>query len=148
MLEEERWTYRQVGGCVNPPTRLTHSRSQVIDAAEALARELIASFHVTPGTTVAIAGRNTPQWVIAFIAITLCGAIVLPVNSWLSGEELRYILADASAIGVIADQPRLEAVDSSSSGRASFLQAQGMWAMHMNVSEPQLLKVRNVIAMA
>jgi long-chain acyl-CoA synthetase len=41
--------------------------------------------------------RNLPEWIMAFWAITLAGAIVVPLNAWWSGEELRYGLEDSGS---------------------------------------------------
>ena len=46
-------------------------------------------FGMAQGDRVAIAMRNLPEWVMAFWATTLTGAIVVPLNAWWSGEELR-----------------------------------------------------------
>jgi long-chain acyl-CoA synthetase len=60
-----------------------------------LAHRLIDEFGVEQGDRVAIVMRNLPEWVMAFWAITLTGAVVVPLNAWWSGEELRYGLEDS-----------------------------------------------------
>ena len=69
-------------------TRLTYS--QACDRAAAIAHQLIHRYGVEKGERVAIGMRNCPEWVIAFMAITSCGAISVSLNGWWSGEELEY----------------------------------------------------------
>ncbi len=54
--------------------------------------------------------RNLPEWVMAFWAITLTGAIVVPLNAWWSGEELRYGLEDSGSKIAFVDTQRAEAI--------------------------------------
>lgn len=65
-------------------------------------------YGVKPGDRVAILCRNNPQWMMAFIAITSIGAIVVPMNAWWTTEELEYGFEDSGAVVVIADRQRAE----------------------------------------
>ena len=67
---------------------------------------------ITAGDRVAIAMRNNPEWAIAFVAATLSGAVVVPVNSWGKTEELSYALRDSGSKMLICDAPRLRLLDS------------------------------------
>ncbi len=87
-------------------TRLTYSQAH--DRAAALAHQLIHRYGVEKGDRVAIGMRNCPEWVIAFMAITSCGAISVSLNAWWSGEELEYGLKDSGARLVFLDRPRYE----------------------------------------
>ena len=75
-----------------------------------LAHRLQDKFSDRPGDRVAIAMRNLPEWVMAFWAITLTGAIVVPLNAWWSGEELRYGLEDSGSKIAFVDTQRAEAI--------------------------------------
>jgi long-chain acyl-CoA synthetase len=75
-----------------------------------LAHRLRDEFSVAPGDRVAIAMRNLPEWVMAFWAITLTGAIVVPLNAWWSGEELRYGLEDSGSKLAFVDTQRAETI--------------------------------------
>jgi long-chain acyl-CoA synthetase len=72
----------------------------------ALTHALVTDFGVKNGDRVAIAMRNFPEWSVAFWAAVCAGAIVVPVNAWLSGEELDYCVADSGANVMICDQAR------------------------------------------
>ncbi len=73
-----------------------------------LARRLRDRFAVAKGDRVAIAMRNLPEWVMAFWATTLTGAIVVPLNAWWTGEELSYGLEDSGARLAFVDTQRAE----------------------------------------
>jgi len=75
-----------------------------------LAHRLRDTFGVQQGDRVAIIMRNLPEWVMAFWAATLAGAIVVPLNAWWSGEELRYGLEDSGSKVVFVDTERAERI--------------------------------------
>ncbi|OWK32568.1 class I adenylate-forming enzyme family protein [Sphingomonas mucosissima] len=78
-------------------------------AIAALATNLAAG-GVQKGDRVAIAMRNLPEWIVAFFASTVLGAIAVPLNAWWTGEELAYGLTDSGAKILIADDERWERI--------------------------------------
>ena len=80
-------------------------------AVDAFAAALQQSFAVAKGDRVAIAMRNNPEWVIAYVAATLIGAIVVPVNSWGKTEELQYAISDSGATLLVCDAPRFKLIE-------------------------------------
>ena len=78
-------------------------------AVVALATHL-RSMGIGPGDRVALAMRNLPEWPMAFFAITVLGAICVPLNAWWTGGELAYGLADSGARLLIADGERFERI--------------------------------------
>jgi long-chain acyl-CoA synthetase len=76
--------------------------------AATLAQRLAERFGVAKGDRVAIAMRNLPEWVITFWAAVLAGAVVVPLNAWWTGEELRFALEDSGAVVVVADEERAD----------------------------------------
>jgi long-chain acyl-CoA synthetase len=63
---------------------------------------------VKHGDRVAIAMRNYPEWIFAFMGATSMGAVAVAMNGWWSGEELEYGLDDSGATVLIADMERLD----------------------------------------
>lgn len=61
---------------------------------------------IAKGDRVAIAMRNYPDWIIAFIGIVQLGAIAIPMNAWWTADELDYGLKDSGARLAIADEER------------------------------------------
>ncbi len=75
-----------------------------------LAQRLRSTFGIEQGDRVAIIMRNLPEWIMAFWAATLAGAIVVPLNAWWSGEELRYGLEDSGSKVAFVDTERAERI--------------------------------------
>lgn len=69
--------------------------------AHALQKESVAK-----GDRVAIVMRNLPEWVVAFYAVQIIGAIATPLNAWWTGPELEYGLVDSGAEIAIVDAER------------------------------------------
>ncbi|MBL8551096.1 MAG: acyl--CoA ligase [Hyphomonadaceae bacterium] len=78
-------------------------------AVAALAARLTAD-GVGKGDRIAIIMRNLPEWVVAFWAGALIGAIVTPLNAWWTGPELEYGLKDSGSRIAICDVERWERV--------------------------------------
>lgn len=74
---------------------------------------------VKPGDRVAIAMRNRPEWVAAFIAAARLGAVPAPLNSFGLGEELRDALDGLDAAVLACDTDRLERIDISTIGEST-----------------------------
>ncbi|WP_455231440.1 class I adenylate-forming enzyme family protein [Geopseudomonas aromaticivorans] len=76
-----------------------------------LAAQLRGRFGVQKGDRVAIAMRNQPAWLVAFVAAVASGAIVVPLNSWGQREELLHGLEDSGARVLLCDAARLALVE-------------------------------------
>jgi len=94
VYEGERWSYLRF-----------------YTAVDALAAYLQSRGGVAVGDRVAIAMRNNPEWAIAFVAATLIGAIVVPINSWGKSEELRYAISDCGAKVLVCDAARYRLIE-------------------------------------
>jgi acyl-CoA synthetase (AMP-forming)/AMP-acid ligase II len=86
------------------------SFSQTYNQAAIFATALVSDFGVKKGDRVAIAMRNNFEWIIAFMAVTSLGAVVVPMNGWWTSEELKYGLEDCGAKVLVADNQRAERV--------------------------------------
>jgi len=76
----------------------------------ALARALVEDFGIRKGDRVALAMRNYPEWPLVYWATVAVGAIIVPLNAWLSGAELAYALADSGSRLLFADAERSAAI--------------------------------------
>lgn len=90
VYEEERWTFAD------------HFR-----IVSGLAQRW-QSLGVGKGDRVAIVMRNFPEWVMTFWAVQALGGIVVPLNAWWTGPELRYALHDSEPKMLVADGERIE----------------------------------------
>ena len=79
-------------------------------AVAALAAELRA-LGVSKGDRVALISRNLPEWPVVFFAVTVLGAICVPLNAWWTGAELVYGLNNSGSKLVICDAERLARIE-------------------------------------
>jgi long-chain acyl-CoA synthetase len=91
-------------GVVADGERLTFA--QLNDEGTRLARALVGGFGVRKGDRVAIAMRNCPAWIVAYIAIVKAGAIATLVNGWWQAAEMRHALELTAPVLVLCDPPR------------------------------------------
>jgi acyl-CoA synthetase (AMP-forming)/AMP-acid ligase II len=83
-----------------------YTYAEGLQHAAEFATALQQRYRVGKGDRVAIAMRNNPQWMMAFMGITALGAIAVPMNSWWTTEELDYGLRDSGARLVVVDPDR------------------------------------------
>jgi len=101
--QESTATFKNATFLVYEQERLTFG--QVAEQANSLAIAL-AGLGVTKGKRVALFMRNWPEWCIAFHAITMMGAVCVPLNGWWIEEEVAYGLENSGASVVICDTER------------------------------------------
>lgn len=75
-----------------------------------IAAMLQARHGIAKGDRIAIAMRNYPEWVAAFMGAIMVGAVVVPMNAWWKSDELAYGLRDSGTRLVFADEERLRRV--------------------------------------
>lgn len=88
------------------------SFAESLDLALRMARVLKEKYEIQLGDRVAICARNSPEWCMAYMAITLIGAIAVPMNSWWKSPELKYGLSDSDTKLIFLDPARLDLVQS------------------------------------
>lgn len=88
--QDTRWTY-----------------AEFFRHVDALAAALRHTYGIGRGDRVAIAMRNRPEWMAAYAAIILCGAVAVPLNSWGQREELVYGIEDSAPKMLFCDSQRL-----------------------------------------
>ena len=106
VLNSKQWDFREY--LVFEDERITYAAHY--KAVAHLARRLQEDFGVQKGDRVAVVMRNYPQWAVGFWAALAIGAIATPLNSWWTGEELEYGLADSGAKVAIVDPEKLERI--------------------------------------
>ena len=82
--------------------------AQHLELVAGLAKWLADHHGVGKGDRLAIGMRNYPEWLVAFWAPQVLGAITVPLNAWWSEAELRYALDDAGVSFAIVDGERYE----------------------------------------
>jgi long-chain acyl-CoA synthetase len=93
IYEGERWTF-----------------ARFFRQADQIAHALYHEYGIREGDRVALAMRNYPEWMVAFVAISNLGAVVVCLNSWWQREELTYGITDAGVKVMFCDQRRYDHV--------------------------------------
>ncbi|MBM0127593.1 class I adenylate-forming enzyme family protein [Pimelobacter simplex] len=93
---------------VTESSRLTFA--QHLDAVAAVSVTLRDDYGVRKGDRVAICAANSPEWIVAFWAITSLGAVAVGMNSQWARQEIAHGLELTSPRVVIADAPRRELI--------------------------------------
>jgi long-chain acyl-CoA synthetase len=75
--------------------------------SDGVARGLVG-LGVKPGDTVSLFGANSPEWVIAYYGVAKTGAVLNPLSSMLSADELLYTVSDAGARVVVGASDKLD----------------------------------------
>lgn len=89
---------------VSGDVRLTYD--QFFERADALAGHLIDERHIEPGQSVAICMKNSPEWMIGFVAVVLAGGVGVLINSRGTGDVMLSAINDADCVLVLADAKR------------------------------------------
>jgi len=74
--------------------------------ATRLARVLAGSWNVAKGDRVAIAMRNCPAWIVAYMAVLKAGGIATLINGWWQADEMRHALDLSEPELIVADESR------------------------------------------
>lgn len=96
--------YQEFTFLVYENERLTFG--EVHRQATCLANYLSSKLGVTKGKRVAMFMRNWPEWCICFHAITMMGAVCVPLNGWWLEEEVEYGLQNSGSCVVVCDKDR------------------------------------------
>src|SRR5215213_7414740 len=99
--------------------RLTFA--ELNEQATRLARALAGGGGVGKGARVAIAMRNCPAWIVAYMAILKAGGVATLVNGWWQAEELRHGLALTEPCLVLCDAPRAKRLEATGLAIASVI---------------------------
>jgi len=88
-----------VDGSGDHATRGRWTYSELLTEAEAGARAMLERFQ--PGEHVAILSPNRPEWTFAQLSAAMAGLVLVTVNPVLRPAEIRYILDQSDAVGVL-----------------------------------------------
>ncbi|MDP6978108.1 MAG: class I adenylate-forming enzyme family protein [Myxococcota bacterium] len=90
----------------------TEHLADVASVAQALHEE----HGIGPGDRVAILAANSPEWILTFWATVSLGGVVVAMNGWWAGDEIRYGLETTKPKLLIADRRRLERLEGDDPG--------------------------------
>lgn len=90
--EHEVFTYAQAGELTDRIARFLYSKG------------------VRKGDRVAVTGKNSPEWAVAYVGIITCGAIVVPVDYALTDEEIEHLVDYVDIKGIFVDGERFDRI--------------------------------------
>jgi len=86
------------------------SFSDLYDRANAFAHALSNEYDLKKGDRVALAMRNYPEWIVAFMGVTLSGGVAVPLNAWWQAAEFDYALDHSEPILLVSDDKRAKLI--------------------------------------
>ena len=85
--------------------RITFAQLEVLVAS--VATSLRQRYGIGPGDRVAICAANCPEWLLTFWAVASLNAVVVAMNGWWTGTEMRNAIALTEPSVLLMDEKRL-----------------------------------------
>jgi long-chain acyl-CoA synthetase len=89
------------------PDRISLTYTESLVKIEAVARWL-HSRGIRQGDKVAVTGKNSPEWAVAYLGVLFAGAVVVPIDYQLKTEETDLLLQTAGAKALFVDEEKFE----------------------------------------
>lgn len=112
------------------PDRVSLNYREVLAKVEAAARKL-RSLGIGRGDKVAVTGKNSPEWAVAYFAVLTAGAVVVPLDYQLTIPELVNLIHAGDVCALFVDEekeaeltaacPGLKAVFSLAAGKPNYI---------------------------
>jgi long-chain acyl-CoA synthetase len=87
------------------PGRISLSYREALEKIEAIARWLF-SRGVRKGDKIAVTGKNSPEWAVAYMSVLFAGATVVPIDYQLKNEETDLLIKTAHARMLFVDEEK------------------------------------------
>lgn len=127
---------------VYEPDRISLSYGEATAIIDRLARHL-RSLGIQKGDKIALSGKNSPEWAIAFLAILQSAAVVVPIDYQLSEEEIANLIKASGARLLFIDEEKeatlLPLLPSSIEQRFGLSQGQKAYLYELQGPEPASL---------
>ena len=89
------------------PDRITLDYTEALQKIEAAARWLHKN-GVRRGDRVAVTGKNSPEWAVAYLAALFAGGVVVPIDYQLKNEETDLLIKTSGARVLFVDEEKHE----------------------------------------
>jgi fatty-acyl-CoA synthase len=99
-LENVSRKYSQRAALICPETATSTSYAELVRSIDAAGQGFLA-LGIRPGQKVALWSPNTPEWIMAFLALTRMGAVTVPIDPAAGKENLDYILQQSESSAVV-----------------------------------------------
>jgi long-chain acyl-CoA synthetase len=71
----------------------------------------LANMGCVPGTAIAVTGKNSPEWAVAYMAALFAGCVVVPIDHQLRKEETELLIRTADAKVLFCDEEKFDLMD-------------------------------------
>ncbi|MGM0675335.1 MAG: AMP-binding protein, partial [Spirochaetota bacterium] len=92
------------------PTDLTLSYNEVLARVRAAAAYL-RKIGIKPGDRVAVTGKNSPEWAVAYLAVLYAGGVVVPIDYQLQSRDVAGLMGRADSKAVFVDTEKYPDVE-------------------------------------
>jgi Long-chain acyl-CoA synthetases (AMP-forming) len=89
------------------PDRVTLTYTEALDRIETVAAWLVSQ-GVVHGDHVAVSGKNSPEWAVAYLGILFAGATVIPIDYGLHDHEIENLLNTAKPKFFFVDEEKYD----------------------------------------
>ncbi len=96
---------------VYEPDRISLSYREAREKVLHVSRHL-RSLGVTQGSKVAVTGKNSPEWAVAYLAVLEAGAVVVPIDYQISVGEIDNLIRASDAEILFVDEEKAEELSS------------------------------------
>jgi len=87
------------------PDRVSLNYTEALALIQAVARWLYSK-GIRKGDKVALTGKNSPEWAVAYLGIVFAGAVVVPIDYQLKSEETELLIKTARAKILFVDEEK------------------------------------------
>lgn len=92
---------------VYEPKRVSLTYQEALQRIQAVANYL-RSLGVEHGDRVAVSGKNSPEWAVAYLATLFAGAVVVPIDYGLHDREVKLLIETAGAKVLFVDEEKYD----------------------------------------
>jgi len=96
----------------------------------------LASIGLGPGSHIAVTGKNSPEWGIAYIAVLYTGAVVVPIDYQLSTQDIITLMHAGDVTAAFVDEEKYEEIQRDSAGMPCFSLARGVGTFIYDLEPP------------
>lgn len=93
------------------PKKLVLTYKEVREKALAISRQLLSE-GVKKGDKIAVSGKNSPEWAVAYLAVLYAGAIVVPLDITYNDRDMETLMAFGGVSRIFIDADRIAKIDS------------------------------------
>ncbi|MBS7379473.1 MAG: AMP-binding protein [Sphaerochaetaceae bacterium] len=108
-ISEERFPDNEVFKAIVPKV-VTFTYKEALKKIREIAYYLIAS-GAKKGDHIAVTGKNSPEWALAYFAISFAGCIIVPLDYSLHIEDMEKILAFGDVDRIFIDGEKIDEID-------------------------------------